>query len=215
MLQILSSTQFQGLWQEFWDTNFIKGSTINYISPPLSNPITFTLLIFIAGALFFIAAIFLKRQFSKQAFVKCAIVSFMFAGVLFGLRMDLNWLTVFKKDIKMFSGKDIDERIAASSGFDLKYFMDFVRKTVPEGEQVREIKIDPWDLSHTLTKLGNYYLLPAKISNKGRYVWIYDFSVASYDAETNILTVNDSVFKARLFATYRSGAYIFQIMDEN
>jgi len=208
------SFQSTSLWQEFLDTNFYKGSTINYITSPFSDPALFPILIFIFAIASFLVLIAIKRDFTRQALVKASIFSFMLAGVLFALRMDVNWFVMLKNDYAKFSGRDIDDRVVAAVGFDLKHFMNFTRRVIPEGEKVREVEINPYDLTFILTKLGNYYLLPTVTSNRGRFVWVYDFTDYSYDPATGALRYYDLSFKARLYAIYRQGAYVYEIVDD-
>lgn len=201
------------LWREFFDTDFYSGSTINYITSPFSNPALFSILIFIFAIAAFLVLILTKRSFTRPAMVRAAVISFMLGGVVFAMRMDLNWFIMLKNDCSRFSGKGIDDRVDAAIGFDLKRFMGFVRETIPAGEKVREMKNDPSDLTFLLTKLGNYYLLPTLTSSNGRFVWVYDFTDYSYDSATGSLRVYDSIVRARLYATYRPGAYVYEIMD--
>lgn len=200
-------------WREFFDTDFSNGSTINYITSPFSDPALFPILIFIFVIAVFLALIMTRRSFTRPAMVKAAIISFMLGGFIFAMRMDLNWLVLLKNDYNRFSGKGMEERVEEAIGYDLKQFMRFTRETIPVGEKVREMKNDPSDLTFLLTKLGNYYLLPVLSTSDGRFVWVYDFTDYSWDPETGTLRVYDSVVRARLYATYRPGVYVYELMD--
>lgn len=202
-----------GFWGEFWSTEIIKGSTINYIETPHIGPLSLPALAFLISIAAFIVLILVKRNFSAASLKKAGLVSFLIGCAFFALRMDLNWLALLGGDFKTFTNPDMNVRIAATSGVDIKYFMDFVKKTVPEGEEIREVKIDQYDPAYTMTRLGNYYLLPVMTSSRGRFIWVYYFTDASYDAEAGILRVYGSFFRARPYATYKEGAYIFEVLD--
>lgn len=209
----ISSLDPISLWREFLDTKFSNGSTINYITSPFGDPALFPILIFIFTIAAFLVLIMTRRSFTRPAMVKAVVISFMLGGFIFAMRMDLNWLVMLKDDYNRFSGKGIDERVEETIGYDLKQFMRFTRETIPAGEKVREMKNDPSNLTSLLTKLGNYYLLPVLSTSDGRFVWIYDFTDYSYDPDTGILKVYDSIVRARLYATYRPGAYVYEVMD--
>ncbi|MBI5642264.1 MAG: hypothetical protein HY954_02190 [Deltaproteobacteria bacterium] len=202
-----------GFWGLFWKTDIIKGSTINYIETPYLGPLSLSTLAFLIFIAVFIVLILVKRNFSGASLKKYGIVSFLIACAFFALRMDINWLAVLGRDFKVFTNTDMNARIAATSGVDIKYFIDFVKKTIPEGEEIREIKIDQYDPAYTMTRLGNYYMLPVMASSRGRFIWVYYFTDASFDPEAGILRVYGSFFRARPYATYKEGAYIFEVLD--
>lgn len=203
----------RSLLEQFLDTNVLKGSTINYITSPFSDPALFAVIIFLFALLVFLAFVAIRKDFTRPALVRAAVFSFMLAAALAAVRMDANWLSMLRSDHAKLSIKDIDERVVAFVGFDFKHFIEFARKTIPAGEKARWIENDPWDLTYSLTKLGNYYLLPKLTSTEGRFIWVYGFTDYDYDPSTGTLRVYDSYFRARLYATYSKDAHVFEIMD--
>jgi hypothetical protein len=212
----LSSTG--GLLKEFFDTDLSKGWNINFIKEPQLGPLTYPAVLLIIAVLAFIIALLYYRSsgkfFKRRSVVKASLISFTVVGALFALRMDLNWLAMFRHDLGLYRGKDVGARIVALTGRDMYYFVDFVRKNIPEGEMAREIEIDRKESAHFMSRKVKYYLLPTRTSISGRYLWANEFTRGAYDAETLELSVYDSRFKAVPHATYDESSLVFRIMEE-
>lgn len=212
----ISSTA--GLLKEFFDTSLTKGWTINLIKEPKLGPLTYPAVLLIIAVLAFSVVLLYYRSSEKslnrRSVVKASLLSFMIVGVLFTLRMDLNWLAMFSRDIRTYTGKDIGARIVALTKRDLYYFAGFVRESIPEGEMAREIEIDRKESGHFMSRKIKYYLLPTRTSISGRYLWANEFTRGSYDAETRELSIYESNFKAVPHATYDEGSLVFRIIEE-
>lgn len=207
-----------GLFKEFLDTDIVSGTTINFIKEPKLGPLSYpAVLLIIAGVAFIILLIYyrsLERSLSRRSVVRASLLSFMLAGFLFALRMDLNWLSMFNHDLRTYTGKDIGARVVELKKRDLYYFIDFVRNSIPEGEMAREIEIDRKEYGHFISKIGKYYLLPTRTSPSGRYLWVNKFILGTYDPETRDLEVYGYKFKAVPHAVYDESSVVFRIIEE-
>jgi hypothetical protein len=208
------------LLKEFLDTDIVRSWSINFIEEPRLGPLTYpTVLLIIAVIAFTILLLYyhsLEKSFSRRSAVKAYLLSFMIVGFLFALRMDLNWLAMFRHDIRTYRGKDIGARVVTLANHDLSYFADFVRANIPEGELAREIAIDiDRDRnSHLAFKKVKYYLLPTKTSISGRYLWANEFTSGSYNTAAQELSIHEFKFKAVPHARYNEYRLVFRIIEE-
>lgn len=210
--RFIPSAELGRSWNEFWLTDVMRGTTMNYIEPPSSGLLPFTLLLFLAAFMAFGLYLVIKKELSRPLIVRSSIYSFLFIWLIFALRMDYNWFRVFAGDVAAFSGRSAPERIKELNGDDLYDFMEYVRKILPDGEQVRELAIDPKRSGFITNKLGNYYLLPSTVSRDGRFIWVYNLT-ASYDPGTGVLKMYDFSFRARPYAVYDEGAAVFEVLE--
>lgn len=216
----------------FWKTDIISGSAINSLPTPVIRGFPLPLALYILAALVFLiitAFTIFKTRTRKAALVKSgaplarapraltiALYSFMLVGFLLALRTEYTWLSVFSKDLRAFSGKSTDERIALVDATDYYPFMNFARAAIPSGESFRYFEIDPDKnpVNAQMFQLGRYYLLPTLISKEGRFIWVYNDPAVRFDFESERLDINGLSFKARPYDFFRRGAVIFEIMED-
>lgn len=203
-----------GLWSEFWKADILSGSTINYIPPPQTTLLTFPLLLFLAALAIFIVFLLLKRDLGRNTIIRSALYSSLIVGFIFAFRMDYNWFRMLSSDLQRYSGKDIAERVAISGGNNLYQFMEFVRNTIPEGEEARSLSINQLELGWLVNKAGGYYLLPTTTSKDGRFIWVNEAIRNSYDPAAGVLSLYGRNFRAMPYATYRPDNIIFMVEEE-
>jgi hypothetical protein len=200
------------LWSEFWNAEIITGTTINHIKPPYTGFPSFAVIILCIALAAFLVLVLVKRRYSNLA--GPLVLASVFAGLLFAIRMDYNWLRVFASDLQRYSGRDIAERVVMTEGHDSYYFMEYVRKNLPEGEKVRSLEIDPKEPGHFFNKLGNYYLLPTLASKDGGFIWVNERIKGSYDPASETLSLYGRSFRAVPYALYRPNAVVYRITGD-
>jgi len=198
-------------WEEFWRPDFIIGTTVGFVTTPeaggvgvLSMLYVFIGMTFIATIIFYLAG---GLGLSSRKAAKNFVIIFLLAGLLFAIRMDYNWLTIWRDDIKTLSGLKPEERIRIK----ILDFVNFVKRTVPAGRSVR-----PVDIGHDspLATIARYYMLPTEDSSKARFLWSYGETLrldaasgALYDADGNVVAP-----RVRLFARYSDRAAIYEVI---
>ena len=199
-----------------WDTELFSGHPVKTIPTPthLGKPLPIVLYVLAAGL--FLAVFLFTGVRTRRRAVRVALFSFLIVGFLMALRMEFTWSKLFVSDLFSFSGKNTDERISMMDGTDFYAFMKFVSASIPAGERVRYIDIDPEKslVGTQVYQLGKYYLLPTLTSRSGRFVWTYNDPGVSFVPETGRLDIHDSTFMARPYRVFRRGAVIFEIVED-
>jgi hypothetical protein len=218
-----SASAVEGLWSEFWRAIPVGAGTINFIPTPKVGYLPLPLALYIIAVAVFFFVLFYRKGLNRQA---ALVYSFIVIGALLALRMDYNWVRVFRDDFSALSGRDTRGRITTIMKSDFFDFIKYVGRTIPEGEAAVEL-LDPemerlivraeldgvrkTDLeAFYIVKLGKYYLLPRRTSSAGRFIWVFNELDISYDNDTKMLRVREQTFRARPFAEYRKGAMIFE-----
>ncbi len=183
-------------WHLLWTPFERYMSTINRIESPYTKPLLpFTAIIGIITLLIFsasILAVLIRRKglITRRTLLNSLAVSFLTGGLLFSVRMDYNWLHLFKDDISSLAGRPVEERISSiyKEGFDDFFaFLQKIRETLPEGEAIRPAEKG---FMNFYAQLGRYYLLPIKSSEGARYLWTYNDKGLKYDRSSMTLTKN-------------------------
>jgi len=206
------------LWGEFWQPDFISGKTIGIITTPEAGGVGFITMLYVIIGLAFITVLlvyrFRGRGLSYHKSANLFIIIFLLSGGLFTLRMDYNWLSVFRDDVKTLSGVDVAKRIHLVNNRDLDSFfdfIDFVKEAVPRGSAVRPATLG----SNTpLAAIARYYMLPLEASKKAPFLWSYaEFlrldprTGALYDGKGGLI-----VPRARVFAKFADNAVIYEVI---
>ena len=203
-------------WNEFWRPDVGSGKTINYVETPQVGLLPLPVFLLIVALISFVVILLIKRRFSWRALFSSALYSFMLAGSLLAVRMEYNWLKMFERDFNRFHGTDISERPSTVQVYYFYRLVSLMKTSVPEGEGIRAVAIEPEDkMVFFADKLANYFFLPVKVSEEGRYVWISKFHRASYDPGTGVLTIQGSRFKARLYRSFGDGAALYEIREDH
>lgn len=204
-------------WQEFWEPDILKASTINFVTTPKSGPVYFPAAIYIIViflAVLIIIALYLKKAPALGGYVKKAVIAaFLTGAALFSLRMDYNWLVMWKDDASALSGRDVRGRTIAvfsilAKNFDDFYgFLEFVKRTVPEGERVSPAAGG----ESTYVILAKYFLMPVLTSDSAKYLWSYNDGLV-YDPGTHSLMQGTTVIASpvRLVAPYGERAALYE-----
>ncbi len=213
-LSLTPAARTAGLWSEFWKTDIISGTTINHVKPPYTGFLSFPVIIILIALAAFLVLTLVRRQYSRGALARSLVLASVFAGLLFALRMDYNWLRMFASDVLNYPGKDIAERVVMTEGHDFYYFMEYVRKVLPKGAEVRSLEIDPSEPGHFFNRLGNYYLLPTLASEDGGFIWVTERIKGSYDPQSGTISLYGRKFMAAPYAAYRPNAAVFRITGD-
>ncbi len=207
-------------WSELWEPETVTVKTINFITTPRFGPVSFMTLLYMLTAFVFLPLLVLLSGSGrlKEASLKKALpMSLIFAGVLFAVRMDYNFLSIWARDLGTFSGKDVKERIRSLYAWrgdmdDFFDFMDFVKAGVPSGMRVRPASRG---MQEPLSILARYYLLPVVTSPGAEYLWTYDDGVI-YDPKTHTLKRGGNVIArpVAVEAVFRKGAALYRLVEE-
>jgi len=203
-------------WEEFWRPDFIIGTTVGYVSTPEAGGVGFISILYLFIGLTFISTLLFSlargRGLSPRKAAKNLVIIVLLAGFLFAVRMDYNWLTIWRDDIKTLSGVDVDKRIRLvnyNAYDDILDFVDFVKRTVPSGSAVRPATIGE---NTSFAAIVRYYMLPLEDSMDAKFLWSYGDALrldtpsgALYDEDGRLI-----VPRARLFARYKKNAAIYE-----
>jgi len=206
------------LWGEFWEPDFISGTTVGFVTTPGSGGVGFiTMLYVLMGLSFVTVLIFYRLRRGDKARPKAAgilVIIFAAAGLLFIVRMDYNWLSIFSDDVKTLSPVDVEKRIHIVNNRDLDSFfdfIDFVKESVPSGASVRPATIVG---NSPLAAIARYYLLPLEDSVKADFLWSYaevlhidEKSGALYDGKGGLIAP-----RAELFAIFAKNAALYKVI---
>ncbi len=205
-------------WEEFWRPDFITGSTVGFVTTPAAGGLGFMGMLYIFTAIVF-AALFVFCRFTGQPLsprkaARNLLLILLFAGVIFAVRMDYNWLTIWRGDVRTLSGADVGERVRIVHNRNLDSFLDFidyVKRTVPSKRAVR-----PATRGHNeqLSYIARYYMLPVEDSREADLLWSYGDSL-SFDQSTGALHDSNGRLiepKVRVFAKYAENAVIYEVI---
>ncbi len=200
----------------FWDTDVVSGHAVNSLPTPTLWGLPFPIVLYILAAVIFLIVFLFGGVRTRRRAMRVALFSFLLVGFLMALRMEFTWSKLFIGDLRSFSGTNTDERVAMMDGTDFYAFMKFVSASIPDGERVRHIDIDPEKslVGTQVYQLGRYYLLPTLTSKRGRFVWTYNDPGVSFIPDTGRLDIYDSTFMARPYKVFRRGAVIFEIVED-
>lgn len=206
------------LWGEFWKPDFITGATVGFVTTPSVGGIGFITMLYVLAAVAFAAA-FLFVRYSGQRFLprrasRVFIMIAILTGGIFIVRMDYNWLNIWRDDVKVFSGADVGERIDIVYNRDFDSFFDFIefaRGVVPPGRSLRPAGIG---YKNALAIIARYYLLPTETSREADLLWSYGESLrldpvtgALYDVKGKLIAP-----RVRVFAKYAVNAAIYEVI---
>jgi len=168
-------------------------------------------LTFILALVFYLAR---GRGLCLRKAGKILVIIFLFAGVLFAVRMDYNWVSIWRDDLKTLSKADVDERIRLVNhrSFDkLLDFIAFVKRTVPAGRAVR-----PASIGHNtpLAVIARYYMLPLEESRNADFLWSYGEGLRVNQRTGELYGAGGKVVasRARLFAEFAGNAAIYEVI---
>lgn len=179
-------------WMEFWNAGYARAATVNFIDTPFVGELSFVALLYIFIVLSTVCMIAALRTVNVTALRKALITSFILAGILFALRMDYGWYTMWRLDRSTLSRRSYEERVALVDATGSYEFAGMVRKLIPPDASVR-IECG------TLAEKIKYYLLPLKTSDRGRYVIVCDDSGVAYDPGEKVLRRGEVVVADHVF----------------
>ncbi len=206
------------LWGEFWAPDFITGMTVGFVSTPEAGGVGFISMLYVLIGLAFITVLIVYRLRGRGLSLRKAaglfVIIFLLASLLFTLRMDYNWLSIFSDDVNTLSPVDVEKRIHLVNNRDLDVFfdfIDFVKKTVPPGKSVRPATIGE---NTPLGAVARYYLLPLEDSEEADFLWSYARALrldansgTLYDGKGKVIAP-----KVRLFAAFAENAGIYEVI---
>ncbi|MFQ5427583.1 MAG: hypothetical protein ACE5EZ_01245 [Thermodesulfobacteriota bacterium] len=206
------------LWEEFWRPDFITGSTVGFVTTPEAGGVGFMGMLYVLVAITFASVVIFyrlsRRPLSARMASSALVLIVILAGVIFTVRMDYNWLTIWRDDVKTLSGVGVDERIRIVHNRNLDSFFDFidlVKRTVPSGSAIRHAASDH---NTQLSYIARYYMLPIEDSVKADLLWLYGDSLvfdpgsgALYDGNGKLVAP-----KVKLFAKYAENAAIYEVI---
>ncbi len=183
------------MWRNFVEHGRDKGYNVNTVLNPPVGPFKFVSIIYFLVFAALVVGIFLREgPLTKELFVRTFIAAFFIGAVLLAARMDYGLLRLFNDDRALFSNKDVGERVSLVFSKRGKVFFDFVdlvKDTVPEGEDVRPASRDYFDMNALMMK---YYLLPLKTSGNASYVWVYGDEGLNFDRSKASIMKGDDIF---------------------
>lgn len=205
-------------WKEFWRTDNVSGYWINFVSPPPTGPIPFTIILLVISLIVFLSiliyVIISKKGLRWKKVVMAWTASYVFMGVIFAFRMDYTWVNMLARDISAFKGQAMEDRVYLTTKNDLFKFMNIVKRAIPQGEKIRSLDMTIEDKDYYKFRLGNYYLLPVMTSRTGRYVWTFEFSNTYYNEKTSVLSVYRQAFMAKPAVVFNKNVAVYEILEE-
>lgn len=184
----------------------IRGVTINTVTTPMVGRVTFPAFLYGFAVIISIGIIIIRKRFTINDISKAVIISFICIGFIFALKMDYNWLRIWQKDIKMLSGKKVEERIVMLEGADLYNFIDLAKKNIPPDKMARRITESGADY---FAVKGKYYLMPIKTSKEGDYIVVYMDKTVAFDPVTKTVTKDGKIIASPVEMVYNFNNYGF------
>lgn len=190
-------------WDGFWRPEPIRVGTSNLVNAPMFasfSMLTFLyLLIPITSILFVIFGRVRSGRFTRDLFFRAFLAGFILSAVLFTLRMDFNWLSVWSNDRANLVGKSDAQRLRAINDGNYDSYFDFLDETralVPVGERIRPANRPVNAYDDHIARSVAYHLLPVRSSPYANYLWLYFDETDSgvvYDAKLRTLSSGDKV----------------------
>ncbi len=219
-IRLYEPTAFQAaflLFGEFWEPDFISGATVGFVTTPEAGGWSFLSMLYVFIVVAFLAVLLAYRvkgrPIEREKAPLVLVLIIIAAASLFTIRMDYNWLVIWRDDVKTLSGLDVDERIRRVNNHNFDTFLDFiafVRESVPPGEPVRPATLG---YDTPLAAIARYYMLPLENSVKARFLWSYG-DVLSIDPVTGALRDAKARVvapQARLFTRFAANAAIYEV----
>jgi hypothetical protein len=199
------SIQFlEGYWKQFWEVSYIISATINTIYAPLVGKVSFLKILYILLFLLTICITFLFRPVNIDSIIKSIILSCIIAGILFAIRMDYNWYMQWRLDQASLADKTLDEKLSFVGRRHIYHLSNNLKNLVPPNEKVRVYTGENYFIL-----LFRYYLLPLKVSERGRYILVYRDNNISFDPLSNMLLRNNEVIAKDVYLVSTLGKDIF------
>ena len=173
-------------WREFWSVGYTKGTSVNFIGSPSSGRIPFMVQLYALLVFLTAGMLVMFRPVNRDSVLKSFVLSFIVVGMVFALRMDYTWYMMWRLDRASLSGKNLGERISLVDATGAYDFAGEIRTIIPPGEKVRIYG------GAVATKL-QYYLLPVKVSDKGRYIAVLKDSAITFDPVGRVLRRDDAL----------------------
>lgn len=177
---------------QFWNSSYAEAATVNFIDMPFVGGLSFLALLYIFIVLSTVCMIAAVRAVNVTALRKALIVSFILAGIIFALRMDYGWYTMWRLDKSALSRRSYEEKIMLVDATGAYEFARMVTKLIPSDASVRVE-------CGTLAEKVKYYLLPLKVSDRGRYVIVCSDSGVAYDPGEQVLKRGKAVVADHAF----------------
>lgn len=205
------------LWDGFWEPETVKVSTINSITTPAFGPAPLPVILYGLIVITVAAALALRRlsggrPLDRAGLSRAVTAAFFIAAVLLAARMDYNWVKLLGEESRTLSGKSTPEKIRVVNGPETSSFLsfiDFVKKSVPEGKTVAPAHLQPGE---RLATLARYYFLPVVTSSRPDYVWVYDDAGVYFDPLDSSLKKGGRVVAApvRPYAAYSANSAVYE-----
>ena len=205
------------VWGRFWNVGWINFETVNNIKGPVIGQVKFAYIFYILLPLFFILCVIfflsIKEKISRALLVRSLAFSFLFAGLIYAVRMDYDWLKKWQNEISLFSGMDMDTRVVSIysgiGGDDLFAIIALIKENVPKGYPVRPLGnygvVNKW--------LARYYLLPVMTSDETEYIWTLNDKDVSYSASMRTLKLKGRLHASsvELIAAHNKGTALYRV----
>jgi len=153
-------------WKKFWSPNFLSYSTINHASMPVAYGITFPAILYITiivTTLLCTFYAFVKKKREKKAFIlRSVLVTIVLCAILYNVRMDYDWLAIWKEDLSAYRGSSIAARskhlLQVVYGVNDNFFdlLKLVKRKIKPDNSIHFLKYDD--------SVIKYYLLPLQVS---------------------------------------------------
>lgn len=210
------------LWNGFMEPETIKVSTINSITTPSFGPVSLPVILYAFIIVFTVAASLAwprlsGRRGAQGAYLtRAAALAFFMAAVMLALRMDYNWVKLRETESRTLSGKSAAGKVRELNGPETGSFLsfvDFVRRSVPEGKTVAPA-IEP--AGGQRATMARYYLLPVITSSKPDYLWVYNDANVYYDPADSSLKKGGAVVaeRVKLFKAYSTLSAVYEVIKK-
>jgi len=189
-------------WDGFMEPETIKVSTINSISTPSFGPAPLPLVLYglvaVITAVLLVPRFFGRRPLDGPAVAGAVAAAFFISATALAARMDYNWIKLTEEESRTLSAKTMAEKIAELNGPETAAFLsfvDFVKKSIPDGKTVAPAGIASGE---RLPTLARYYLLPVLTSSKPDYIWVYNDPGIYYDPADSSLKKGSKVIASKV-----------------
>lgn len=218
----------KGLWDRFWEVDYWKPHTPNFIDPPLIGKMSFLTLLYL-GVILLTVCFLLFRPLTKDNAVKSFLLASIISGILFAARMDYNWFMWMKKDAGLLPLAPADR--VTNFEYDSVYeFAAVLKKLIPPGERVKlfcgedldgrmnsghyskEKIYNPKNENFQRLKI-KYHLLPVEITDDSDYVAVFKDNRIFFDPSKKTLIKNGVVVASNvsLLKSFGDNRFIYKI----